>query len=172
MICNNCGSQLSDVAKFCSACGCSTSPGSSGIASQSGNFSAPQSHPASTQLSVPPPPPRYEQSGNLPAPPVHYQNVPLNPPYNPPPPSYQYQIQVNPYVQPVYAKRKEPGIALLLSFLLPGLGQIYNGDVGKGIGFMIGFWVLIWVGIGIVFWIWGMIDAYQVATNINLGRRL
>ncbi len=172
MICNNCGSSLSDIAKFCSACGCSTSPGSPGIASQSGNFSAPPSSPAPTQFSAPAQPLRYEQSGSLPPQPVHYQNVPPNPPFTPPPPSYQYQIQVNPYVQPVYAKRKEPGIALLLSFLLPGLGQIYNGDIGKGIGFMIGFWVLIWVGIGIVFWIWGMIDAYQVATNINLGRRL
>ena len=70
-----------------------------------------------------------------------------------------------------YAKRKEPALALFLSFFLPGLGQIYNGDVGKGIGFMVGFWILIWIGVGIIFWIWAMIDAYQCATNINLGRR-
>lgn len=87
---------------------------------------------------------------------------------------YQYQMQVNAYVQPAmpYVKRKEPAVALLLSFLLPGVGQIYNGDIGKGIAFMIGFWVLVWIGIGIVFWIWAMIDAYKSATNINLGRRL
>ena len=172
MICNNCGSLLSDIAKFCSACGSSTSPANPGLSSPSENFSAPQSTPAPAQFSPPPQPQMYQQSGSLPPQPVHYQNVPTNPSFTPQPPGYQYQIQVNPYVQPVYAKRKEPGIALLLSFLLPGLGQIYNGDVGKGIGFMIGFFVLIWVGIGIVFWIWGMIDAYQVATNINLGRRL
>jgi len=83
-------------------------------------------------------------------------------------------MQVNAYVQPAmpYVKRKEPAVALLLSFLLPGVGQIYNGDIGKGIAFMIGFWVLVWIGIGIVFWIWAMIDAYKSATNINLGRRL
>lgn len=171
MICNNCGSPLNDGAKFCSACGGSTSPRSPDIASPSSNFSASQSNPAPTQFSAPQPP-TYGQSGGLSPQPVQYQHVPPSPSLPPPPPTYQYQIQVNPYVQPVYAKRKEPAVALLLSFLWPGLGQIYNGDVGKGIGFMIGFWVLIWVGVGIVFWIWGMIDAYQVATNINLGRRL
>ena len=28
---------------------------------------------------------------------------------------------------------KNPGLAAVLSFLIPGLGQIYNGEVGKGI---------------------------------------
>jgi TM2 domain-containing membrane protein YozV len=87
---------------------------------------------------------------------------------------YQSQMQPGAYARPAipYVKRKEPAVALLLSFFLPGVGQIYNGDIGKGIAFMIGFWVLVWIGIGIVFWIWAMIDAYQSATNINLGRRL
>lgn len=170
MICNNCGSSLKDVAKFCSACGSATSPVDT---SASASLSAPPVNPAPPQFSAPLQPPPYQQSGNLAPQPVHYQPVPTNPPFTPPPPpGYQYQVQVNPYVQPVYARRKDPGIALLLSFLFPGLGQIYNGDVGKGIGFMIGFWILIWVGIGLIFWVWGMIDAYQVATNINLGRRL
>lgn len=87
--------------------------------------------------------------------------------YHQQPAPYGYPPAVNPYV-----KRKEPAVAMLLSFFLPGLGQIYNGDVGKGIGMMVGFWILIWIGIGIVFWIWSMIDAYQSATNINLGRRV
>lgn len=66
--------------------------------------------------------------------------------YSQPAPTYQYQPQVNSYVQPapMYVKRKEPVVALLLSFLLPGLGQFYNGDVGKGIGLMLGFWC--WYG--------------------------
>jgi TM2 domain-containing membrane protein YozV len=88
------------------------------------------------------------------------------------PPVYQYQPIVYATPPVIYVKRKEPGVALLLSFLLPGLGQIYNGDVGKGIAFMLGFFVLIWIGIGIAFWIWSMIDAYQSATNINMGRRI
>jgi TM2 domain-containing membrane protein YozV len=72
-----------------------------------------------------------------------------------------------------YVKRKEPGVALLLSFILPGVGQMYNGDVGKGIAFMICFLLLIAIfGIGLIFWVWAMIDAYQSANNINLGRRI
>lgn len=214
MICNNCGSQLSNTAKFCSGCGCSTSPETSGSWSSSGSgtqtspvtalFSE-SSHPANTvtatcavhigtvasgvclncgnfhcreclithngrnyckkcavQLSNP--------SQQL----ARNQHQQTTPNFIPPPQNHPYQMHVNPYVQPFspYVKRKEPAIALLLSLLIPGLGQIYNGDVGKGVAFMIGFLVLVWVGIGIVFWIWAMIDAYQVATNINLGRRV
>lgn len=32
---------------------------------------------------------------------------------------------------------KNPGIAAVLSFLITGLGQIYNGQIGKGIGFVV-----------------------------------
>jgi TM2 domain-containing membrane protein YozV len=78
------------------------------------------------------------------------------------------------YPQPaqLYVRRKEPGVALLLSFFMPGLGQIYNGDVGKGIIFFISFWILVWVFIGWIIWIWALVDAHQSATNINMGRRV
>ncbi len=40
-----------------------------------------------------------------------------------------------------------PGIAALLSFLIPGVGQIYNGDILRGL-----FWLIItpgfWIGTG------------------------
>jgi TM2 domain-containing membrane protein YozV len=40
-----------------------------------------------------------------------------------------------------------PGIAALLSFLIPGVGQIYNGDILRGV-----FWLIItpgfWIGTG------------------------
>ncbi len=40
-----------------------------------------------------------------------------------------------------------PGIAALLSFLIPGVGQIYNGDILRGV-----FWLIItpglWLGTG------------------------
>jgi hypothetical protein len=40
-----------------------------------------------------------------------------------------------------------PGIAALLSFLVPGVGQIYNGDILRGV-----FWLIItpgfWLGTG------------------------
>ena len=32
---------------------------------------------------------------------------------------------------------KNPSIAVVLSFFWPGLGQIYNGEIGKGIAFLI-----------------------------------
>lgn len=40
-----------------------------------------------------------------------------------------------------------PGTAALLSFLIPGIGQIYNGDILRGV-----FWLIItpglWIGTG------------------------
>ena len=32
----------------------------------------------------------------------------------------------------IYEKKKEPWVAFALSFLIPGAGQVYNGEVGKG----------------------------------------
>jgi len=69
---------------------------------------------------------------------------------------------------------KSPGLAAVLSFLYPGLGQIYNGQVGKAILFII----LGAISIGLMFvvigyflypiiWIIGMVDAYNTAKNIN-----
>ena len=46
---------------------------------------------------------------------------------------------------------KNPSIAVLLSFFWPGLGQIYNGEIGKGILFLIAAGIsagLMWVLIG------------------------
>ena len=34
--------------------------------------------------------------------------------------------------------RKEPGVSLFLSLLITGGGQFYNGEVGKGFGFLFG----------------------------------
>jgi len=60
------------------------------------------------------------------------------------------------------------GLAVVLSFLLLGLGQIYNQQFGKGARFVIAYvisWALSFVVIGwfflIVVWIWLMVDAYQ-----------
>lgn len=42
---------------------------------------------------------------------------------------------------------KDPGIAAVLSFFVPGLGQIYNGTILRGL-----FWLVItpglWIGTG------------------------
>jgi TM2 domain-containing membrane protein YozV len=111
---------------------------------------------------------------------------------------------------------KNSGLAAVLSFFIPGLGQIYNGQIGKGLIFIfiqlvnlilifitlphiyslimkevlegLGAplppdWFLkmkrdlapVWLtGIGFiafpVFWIWGMMDAYNTAENIYFHR--
>jgi len=72
---------------------------------------------------------------------------------------------------------KHPGIAAVLSFLFTGLGQIYNGQLRKGLLFMvIGFinLLLTFVLIGFVtapiWWIYNVYDAYSVADKINKGQ--
>lgn len=69
---------------------------------------------------------------------------------------------------------KNPSIATILSFFFMGLGQIYNGQIGKGIVFIILYGIsvaLAWVVIGFVttpiLWIWGMVDANNSAKKIN-----
>ena len=55
---------------------------------------------------------------------------------------------------------RNPGAAALLSFLVPGLGQIYNGKILRGI-----FWLIVtpglWIGSGgLLGWICHIIAAY------------
>jgi TM2 domain-containing membrane protein YozV len=38
--------------------------------------------------------------------------------------------------------KKNPGVAVILSFFWPGLGQIYNGQITKGIGIMFALAIL------------------------------
>ena len=42
----------------------------------------------------------------------------------------------------IETKAKNPWVAGILSGVLPGLGQFYNRQLGKGVGFLIGFLVL------------------------------
>jgi TM2 domain-containing membrane protein YozV len=73
---------------------------------------------------------------------------------------------------------KSPWVSLLLSMVLPGLGQLYNGQVAKGLTFFSAFSGCIYLIVEdhpmpfavflpfILFW--NMIDAYRSATAINL----
>ena len=52
-----------------------------------------------------------------------------------------------------------PGIAALLSFLVPGVGQIYNGEIWRGL-----FWLIVtpglWIGsAGMLGWVCHLIAA-------------
>ncbi|MDQ0159938.1 hypothetical protein [Alkalibacillus salilacus] len=70
--------------------------------------------------------------------------------------------------------QKNAGLAAVLSFLFSGLGQVYNGEIGKGVIFMVAYAIsalLMIVIIGFIttpiIWIWGMIDAHKSAERIN-----
>jgi TM2 domain-containing membrane protein YozV len=63
---------------------------------------------------------------------------------------------------------KNPVLAAILSGVIVGIGQFYNGDVKKGIAMLIGAIVLgsltagvLWLALAI----WSSVDAYQVANG-------
>lgn len=79
---------------------------------------------------------------------------------------------MNQQATPIFLKN--PGLAAVLSFFYMGLGQIYNGQIAKGVGFIIAYsisWLLVFVLIGLlttpVFWLYGMYDAYKSAEKFN-----
>jgi TM2 domain-containing membrane protein YozV len=78
------------------------------------------------------------------------------------------------YVAVTQVAPKSPGLALLGSFVVPGLGQLMNGQVGKGLLFFLGYLVsivLMFVVIGFftafAVWVWAMADAYGGAQQWN-----
>lgn len=84
---------------------------------------------------------------------------------------------------PAAANRKEAVISLLLSFFFPGAGQIYNGQVKKGLAILVGYWLFtittiilcfIFVGFCLLPFIAGLqiyniYDAVVTAEKINRG---
>ena len=69
---------------------------------------------------------------------------------------------------------KSPGVAAVLSFFWAGLGQIYNGEIGKGVMLIVLHaisWLMMFIVIGFIttpiLWIYGMVDAYKTAERIN-----
>ena len=63
---------------------------------------------------------------------------------------------------------KTPWVAVLLSFFISGLGQLYNNDWKKGAVMFVGavLGVAFTGGIAtLAIWIWGMVDGYLVASG-------
>ncbi len=67
-----------------------------------------------------------------------------------------------------------PSAAALLSFLIPGVGQLYNGDLLRGL-----FWLIVtpgfWIGTGgLLGWVCHLIAAYTAHERAEekFGRRL
>ena len=46
----------------------------------------------------------------------------------------------------VMARQKNPGLAAILSFFWCGLGQIYNGEIPKGVALMVLYTPCLWFG--------------------------
>jgi len=69
---------------------------------------------------------------------------------------------------------KNVGLATVMSIIVPGLGQTYNGEIAKGIMFYIILLVLLLsvsILIGFVlcslFWVYNIYDAFTTANRIN-----
>nr|WP_300609437.1 hypothetical protein [Methanohalophilus sp.] len=66
------------------------------------------------------------------------------------------------------SEKKTHGVPALLSFFMPGLGQIIKGEIFKAIGIWIGLatgYLLSFVLIGFILvpiiWLWQIYDAYN-----------
>lgn len=66
------------------------------------------------------------------------------------------------------ARRKrgaDPLLASFLSLIFVGGGQLYNGELAKGVGFIVTFIALWAFGLGWIVHIWAAADAYQIAAS-------
>lgn len=116
----------------------------------------------------------------------------------PMPPPIQHQPSPAP---PYIPDKKSAGLAVLLSFFWPGLGQVYNGHIGKALLMMLFALILLLgcsffpgvvaknmtdpkeyegrvaqltIGAGIAylfFFLWNLFDAYNSAEDINDSHR-
>jgi TM2 domain-containing membrane protein YozV len=92
------------------------------------------------------------------------------------------QVQYSPMAYPTaggyVVAPKNPAVSLIVSFFLPGVGSMINGDVGIGVSILL-LWLLaigldvtvigliLGVPLGIAMFIWGLVDAYQGAQRWN-----
>ena len=67
-------------------------------------------------------------------------------------------------------------VTVILSFFIPGFGQIYLGLTKKGLIFLISYiisaiLIVIYIGFVLVFiiWLWSLMDSIQSCTKINNG---
>jgi len=65
-------------------------------------------------------------------------------------------------VVPVSPRHRNIYVALLWAVFLPGMGQVYNGQIAKGIAVFCTFWL-------IIPWGYGIVDAVLTARKINDG---
>lgn len=73
--------------------------------------------------------------------------------------------------KPEPEKKKEPVLAAGLGSVFAGSGQVYNGDLRKGILILVGTIIgaFIFLIPGIIVWIYGIYNAYTTAEKMNKG---
>lgn len=84
--------------------------------------------------------------------------------------------------QRVTVGTKNSGLAAVLSLIIPGVGQMYAGQIGRGLLFLLlgipltaiiallFFWLILPMFLPLAFWIWNIFDAYNLCNEYN--RRL
>lgn len=74
------------------------------------------------------------------------------------------------------AQQKSPVLAALLSFLLVGMGQVYLGQVEKGLCMLAVVLLLIMTGvlgpIGIAILLFNVVDAFVLGVRIRDGKQI
>ncbi len=77
-------------------------------------------------------------------------------------------------IEKIRGKRKSPLLAALLSLIIPGLGQVYAGDLLRGFALLAGLGIslcLMALIIGFLtfpaIWIFAVIDAYKMVKKQN-----
>ena len=68
---------------------------------------------------------------------------------------------------------KSPGLAAILSFFIPGVGQLYNGTFWRALFWLIftpGFWIGTGGFLGWICHIVAAYTAYSIAESVNIDR--
>ena len=98
------------------------------------------------------------------------------------PTTRQPQAVLQPTPKPVYRTKgqgqgtivgaKNPTVAGLLSFFIPGAGQIYNGQIAKGLLILLLSPLILLLSpcLSIIIWIIGIIDAVMIAQKLQRGQ--
>jgi TM2 domain-containing membrane protein YozV len=125
-------------------------------------YNQPVSYPSYPQQNYLPPPQQF-----LPPPQPglsgHWQNNQNNP-------GQQVFVINNVHPANIYQEKKNPAVSVLLSVLLTGAGQVYNGQIVKGL-LMLGSCIVLWgFLLGWIISIWSVYDAYTTAKKINVGQ--